>query len=95
MKENLIKTLQKFLNNPFTYAELFKMLDKQKDFLLQDKILNTTEEAEYNALWDTIGQLETKFKFGDKPKVIIGTETSVTRMFDLNLKQRRASLKVV
>lgn len=34
MKNNLIKTIQKFINTPFKYSDLLAMLDKQQDFLV-------------------------------------------------------------
>lgn len=93
MKENLIKTIQKFLNTPFRYAELLAMLDKQKDFLLQKNILDKTEDCEYNALWDTICYLEKFFAYADAPNLVIGAEISVLGIFDYNYKERRKSFK--
>ena len=93
MKENLIKTIQKFLNAPFEYADLLVMLDKQKDFLLQKTILDKTEDCEYNALWDTICCLEKFFAYADSPNLVIGAQISVLGIFDCNYKERRGSHK--
>lgn len=93
MKENLIKTIQKFLNTPFRYTELLKMLDKQKDFLLQNNILDKTEDCEYNALWDTILDLEKFFAYGNADNLVIGAELSVLLVFDTNYKERRKNFK--
>lgn len=91
MKENLIKTIQKFLNTSFRYSELLAMLNKQKDFLLQNNILDKTEDCEYNALWDTICDIEKYFVYANKPNLAIGAEISVLGIFDYNFKERRKS----
>ena len=89
MKENLIKAIQKFLNRPFRYSELLIFLDKQKDFLLQKNIIDKTEDCEYNALWDTILEVEKKFKYADAPNLVIGCEMSILKTFDDNFKCRK------
>lgn len=89
MHEKLIKEIQKFLNQPFRYDELIKMLDKQKDFLLQKNVLDKTDDCEYNALWDTILDLEKFFLYGNEPNLTIGVKISVLAVFDYNLKQRK------
>jgi hypothetical protein len=88
MKENLIKTLQKFLNSPFRYVELLNILDKQKDFLLTKNILEKTEGYEYNALWDTISDLEKTFLYAKAPNLAIAARISVLGIFDRNFKNR-------
>lgn len=92
MKENLIKTIQKFLNTPFRYSELLKILDKQKDFLLTKIILEKTEDCEYNALWDMIMELEKIFLYANAPNLVIGAEISVLGIFDRNFKERKKNL---
>jgi hypothetical protein len=89
MKENLIKTLQKFLNSPFKYAELLVILDKQKTLLLQENVILKTEECEYNALWDTVLEIEKNFAIFNKPNLVINTEFSVTILYDHNFKSRQ------
>lgn len=93
MKEKLIKEIQKFLNAPFKYASLIAFLDKQKDFLLQKNVLDKTDEAEYNALWDAILDLEKFFSYANDPMLTIGAEISVLRVFDSNLKNRLATFQ--
>ena len=93
MKENLIKTIQKFLNTPFRYADLLVMLDKQKDFLLTKNILEKTEDCEYNALWDMIMELEKIFLYANAPNLVIGAEISVLGIFDRNFKERKENFK--
>ncbi len=94
MKENLISIIQKFLNKPFTYAEILVILDKQKDFLLTKNILDKTEDCEYNALWDTIFDLEKCFLPFKDPNLIIGCQLDVLEIFDYNFKERRKSYKI-
>ena len=88
MKENFIKGIQKFLNMPFKYRDLLIFLDKQKDFLLRKDILEKTEEAEYNALWDVITELESFFVYAKGENMTIGVEMSVNRLFEYNYKKR-------
>jgi len=88
MSERLIKEIQKFLNAPFRYADLIKFLDKKKNFLLHKNIIDKTNEREYNALWDTINDLERLFLFGNKPQLVIGTKVSVLKIFNYNLSER-------
>ncbi len=89
MKEKLIKEIQKFLNQPFKYSALLLFLDKQKDFLLQPNILDKAEEYEYNALWDTIIELEKYFNYAKETNMTIGCQLSVLGLFDHNLKERK------
>ena len=88
MKEKIIKDIQKFINIGFNYSQLLIFLDKQKDFLLKKNILEKTEECEYNALWDTILDLEKFFLFGNKPSLVIKARISILKIFDYNLKER-------
>ena len=85
---NLLNVVQKFLNQPFYYSELLAVTDKQKDFLLQKGVMDKIEECEYNALWDTILDLEDMFSFAKAPNLVIGTRTSVVSMFNRNFKER-------
>ena len=95
MKESIIKSIQKFLNQPFKYAALTLFLDKQKDFLLQPNILEKTEECEYNALWDTIIYLEGLFKYAKRTEMTIAIDDlSVLLIFDTNYKERKAHLLI-
>jgi len=94
MKENLTKTIQKFLNTPFKYTELLAMLDKQKDFLSQKNILDKTDECEYNALWDTINDLENFFAYAKTPNLTIGAEVGVLAIFNYNYAERNKSLEL-
>ena len=89
MKEALIKTIQKFLNTHFWYAALLIMLDKQKDLLLTKNVLDKTDDFEYNALWDTIIELEKMFLYANAPNWVIGAEISVLKVFNDNLKERK------
>ena len=93
MKENLIKLIQKFINTPFFYADLLVYLDKQKDFLLQESILQKTETNEYNSLWDTICFLERHFLFAKEPNYIIGSKISILSIYNLSYKERVESIK--
>ena len=89
MKENLIKQIQKFLNAPFRYSDLLIFLNKQKNLLLQKNILDKTDGYEYNAIWDTILEVEGIFKYADAPNLVIGCEMSVLKTFDDNFKSRK------
>lgn len=89
MKENLIKGVQKFINTPFFYAELDILLDKKMDFLLEDHILNNTEECEYNALWDMIGYLKTFYSNLNSHNLAIATNMSVSKIFEFMYKKRK------
>ena len=90
MRENLIKVLQKFFNSPFRYKDAMNFLDKQKDFLLTPNVLNKTEEHEYNALWDTVLNLEKSFSYAKEPNLVMATRLSVLLIFDNNFKERKA-----
>lgn len=95
MKDNLINNIQKFINSPFKYSDLLIFLDKQKDFLLQESILDKTEECEYNAIWDTIMDLQKVYEFANKSNLIIGTKYSVLTLFNYNYKCRTESKKTI
>ncbi len=88
MKENLIKIVQKLLNNAFRYADLATLINKQKDMLLSPNVLDKIEECEYNALWDMLIELENIFAYGNKPELSMAAEISVLRIFDQNYKER-------
>lgn len=88
MKESLIKTIQKFLNTPFRYSDLLVMTDKQKDLLLTKNILYKTEDCEYNALWDTIIDIEKVFLYANATQLVISAEISVLGIFNRNFKER-------
>ena len=89
MKESLIKLIQKFLNTPFKYPAFAAFIDKQKDFLLQPNILNNTDQHEYNAIWDTINDIELKLKYAKETDFTIGAQFSVLKMYEFNLNSRR------
>jgi hypothetical protein len=88
--EKVVLTIQKFLNGSFKHTELFAMLDRQKDFLLQKHVLYKTDDNEYNALWDTMGCVEEFFAYGKSPNLVIGVANfSVLGVFNHNYKQRK------
>ncbi len=90
MKEDLIKNLQKFIDKPFFYKELLEYLDKQKDILLQEKVIEKTEKNDYNALWDTINDIEKLFSYAKEPNFVIGSSNiSVLKRFNLNHELRK------
>lgn len=88
MKDGIIKSIQKFINSPFTYKDLLAMLDKQKDFILEKNVIEKIDDHTYNAIWDTILMLENHFSFANSEKYVIASEVSVSKIFDYNLKCR-------
>jgi hypothetical protein len=88
MKDGFLKIIQKFLNTPFQYVDLLAMLDKQKDFLMDENILNKTEEREYNSLWDTVICLEKYFEYAKDSCFVIYSKVSVKGVFDSNYNSR-------
>jgi hypothetical protein len=77
MKEDLIKKLQKFINNPFSYSELLIFLDKQIDILLHNQ---EWENNKYIALWDTISDLERYFSYAQDSKYLIISNISIQQI---------------
>ncbi len=93
MKEDFLKAVQKFLNSMFLYSDLLKFTDQQKDFLLRKDVLNKMDDNEYNAAWDTLLDIENMFSFAKNRNVVIGTKTSVSGIFNQNLKWRQSVKK--
>lgn len=89
MREKIIITVQKFLNTPFKYFELVKMLDNQRNLLLSPNIADKIDDDEYNALWDALMDLEEKMRFAESPKLTVWTNISFLFIFDKNHKIRK------
>ena len=93
MRENLIKTIQRFINSPFRHSDLVVFLDKQKDFLLQPNVIDKADELEYNSLWDVICDIEVFLNYGKSERMAMACEISVLKLYDDNYKQRKLKLK--
>lgn len=78
--EELIKDIQKYINGQFFYPQLLQFLDKKKDYLLIPKIVDGSEEKEYNAIWDTIMYIESYFL--PYSGYIITSTHSVSKLFN-------------
>lgn len=89
MKDNLIKTIQKFLNVGFRYVDLLAFFEKQEELLLRPAILNAFPEKEYSAMWDTIDHIRFDFAFANQERYVIAPHNySVSKMFDYHLTVR-------
>jgi hypothetical protein len=88
MLEKIIQEIQKLINGQFKYAELIALLDKKKDFLLRQEILDKLPTEQYNAMWDTMINLEEFFKTFSNNNYVTTSEIPVNRIFQHNLKLR-------
>jgi hypothetical protein len=87
MKEKLIKSIQKFLNQGFKKSELLIFLDKKRDDLISPKYFNKLEKNEYNSFWDLILHVEKTLSFMSDSDVAM-SEINVKFLFNRFLNQR-------
>lgn len=88
MKDNILKSIQKFLNSGFRFNDLQDYLKAHQYNILQSNIIDKFDKSEYNALWDTMLYVEDYFSFSKDKNLIIGTRISVLEVYRYCLKIR-------